>query len=216
MPGDNDALNDKDGNMAEMANAAADIENEISSCQICSSRFLATATSHKPRPVTWFQKNAKILISGQAPGMRVHNTGIPFNDPSGKRLREWLGMSSEEFHDRKRVAMVPMAFCFPGYDEKGADLPPPKICAQTWHARVMKELCNIRLSIYVGGYSHKYHLNANSSVTATVKSWRTYAPERFPIPHSSWRNTGWIAKNKWFEDELLPVLQSRVREVLDA
>ena len=146
--------------------------------------------------------------------MRVHKTGLPFNDPSGDRLRDWLGLSRDDFYDRSRVAVVPMAFCFPGYDAKGSDLPPPPICGKTWHAQVMAALHSVRLRVLVGGYSHKYHLGVKTGVTEAVRAWRDRAPEVFPLPHPSWRNTGWLKKNPWFETELLPVLQARVKEVM--
>ena len=193
----------------------AGLAREIAACRICAQRFAETATGHEPRPVVWFRPEARLLIAGQAPGARVHQSGKPFDDPSGDRLRDWLGLSAEEFYDTSRVAIVPMAFCFPGYDAKGSDLPPPKVCGQTWHDRVMAELSNVRLTVLVGGYAHKYHLGVKTGVTETVKAWRDRAPEVFPLPHPSWRNTAWLRKNPWFEKEVLPVLRRRVKEVMD-
>lgn len=187
----------------------------IESCRICAERFAATQTAHAPRPVVWFRPGARILIAGQAPGMRVHQSGKPFDDPSGDRLRDWLGMTPEQFYDLDRVAVIPMAFCFPGYDAKGADLPPPKICGRTWHDRVMEALGEVRLRVIVGGYSHRYHLGVNTSVTETVRNWRDHAPGVFPLPHPSWRNTGWLKKHPWFDAEVLPALRSQVRQVMD-
>jgi len=192
-----------------------DLPQEIAACRICAERFTATQTAHAPRPVVWFKPGARLLIAGQAPGMRVHKSGKPFDDPSGDRLRDWLGLSVAEFYDTDRVAIVPMAFCFPGYDAKGSDLPPPKICGQTWHDRVMESLEGVELSIIVGGYSQKYHMGIKTGVTDTVRDWRAHAPRCFPLPHPSWRNTAWLKKNPWFEAELLPVLRTRVREVMD-
>ena len=189
------------------------IHQEIASCQLCSDRFAETETAHSPRPVVWFRPSARILIAGQAPGARVHASGKPFDDPSGDRLREWMGVSAKTFYDQSKVSIVPMAFCFPGYDAKGSDLPPPKICADTWHLRVMASLPNIRLTLLVGGYAHKWHLGGNTPVTARVQGWRDHAPDLFPLPHPSWRNTGWLKKNPWFEADLLPVLRQRVNEV---
>ncbi len=146
----------------------------------------------------------------------MHKSGKPFDDPSGDRLRDWLGLSPEEFYDTSRVAVVPMAFCFPGYDAKGSDLPPPKICGQTWHTRVMQTLSQVRTTVLVGGYAHKYHLGTKTGVTETVKAWRDHAPDVFTLPHPSWRNTGWLKKNPWFEAELLPVLRARVKDALNA
>lgn len=193
----------------------AGLEREIAACRICAQRFAETATGHEPRPVVWFRPGARMLIAGQAPGARVHQSGKPFDDPSGDRLRDWLGLSAHEFYDTARVAIVPMAFCFPGYDAKGSDLPPPKVCGQTWHDRVMQELATVRLRVLVGGYAHKYHLGVKTGVTETVKAWRNWAPEVFPLPHPSWRNTAWLRKNPWFEAEVLPALRARVREVMD-
>lgn len=190
------------------------LQDEIAGCRICAGRFAATATAHVPRPVVWFRPGARILVAGQAPGARVHASGRPFTDPSGDRLRGWLGMSEAEFYDRDRVAVVPMAFCFPGYDAKGSDLPPPPVCAATWHARVMAALGEMRLIVLVGGAAQAWHLGAGG-VTATVARWREHAPRVFPLPHPSWRNTGWLKRNPWFEAEVLPALRGQVRAVLE-
>ncbi len=192
----------------------ADLIHDIADCTLCAARFAATQTAHAPRPVVWFRPEARILIAGQAPGMRVHLSGRPFDDPSGARLRDWLGMDEATFYDRTRVAIVPMAFCFPGYDAKGSDLPPPAICAKTWHARVMASLGQLRLTVLVGGYAQRYHLHTRRSVSDTVRDWRTHAPGIFPLPHPSWRNTSWLKKNPWFEADLLPELRNKVQEVL--
>ncbi|REF72491.1 MULTISPECIES: uracil-DNA glycosylase family protein [Paracoccus] len=188
---------------------------EISDCRLCAPRFAATATRHSPRPVAWFRPGARILVVGQAPGMRVHLAGRPFADRSGDRLRDWMGVSEAEFYDRARIAIVPMAFCFPGYDAKGADLPPPPICAQTWRARVMAEL-RPDLTLLVGGHAQRWHLRAaaRGGVTATVAGWRDHAPHIFPLPHPSWRNTGWLRRNPWFQAELLPELRAAVAALL--
>ncbi len=188
---------------------------EISDCRLCAPRFAATATRHSPRPVAWFRPGARILVVGQAPGMRVHLAGRPFADRSGDRLRDWMGVSEAEFYDRARIAIVPMAFCFPGYDAKGADLPPPPICAQTWRARVMAEL-RPDLTLLVGGHAQRWHLGAaaRGGVTATVAGWRDHAPHLFPLPHPSWRNTGWLRRNPWFQAELLPELRAAVAALL--
>lgn len=189
--------------------------SEISGCTLCAERFAATQTAHAPRPVTWFGKSARILIAGQAPGLRVHESGKPFTDPSGDRLRSWMGLDEETFYDTSRVAIVPMAFCFPGYDGNGSDLPPPKICAKTWRQRILARLDNIELTILIGGYAQSWHLpNAPKGVTATVANWRAFLPSAIPLPHPSWRNNGWLRKNPWFDVELLPALKSRVAEAL--
>ncbi|MBV2359108.1 uracil-DNA glycosylase family protein [Thalassococcus sp. CAU 1522] len=191
------------------------LRNQIAACRLCAERFAATETAHAPRPVVWFRPGARLLIAGQAPGMRVHGSGIPFDDPSGDRLRDWLGLDRKAFYDRARVAIVPMAFCFPGYDTKGNDLPPPPICRDTWHDRVMKALGEVRLRLYVGGYAHRYHVGSRAGVTQTVRAWRDHLPGALPLPHPSWRNTAWLKRNAWFESDLLPVLRARVREIMD-
>ncbi|MFN3576853.1 MAG: uracil-DNA glycosylase family protein [Tabrizicola sp.] len=188
---------------------------EILACRRCADRFAATATAHAPRPVVWFRPGARILIAGQAPGARVHASGRPFTDASGDRLRHWMAVTEDEFYDLSRVAIVPMAFCFPGYDEKGADLPPPPLCAATWRRRVMDMLGPPRLTLLVGGAAIRWHLGPRA-VTAAVADWRGPAAQGvFPLPHPSWRNTGWLKRNPRFEAELLPALRARVREVMD-
>lgn len=192
-----------------------DLADRIRACTLCAGRFAATATAHVPRPVVWFRPGARLLIAGQAPGARVHASGKPFTDPSGDRLRDWLGIGEDVFYDRTRVAVVPMAFCFPGYDAKGADLPPPPVCAETWHGQVMAGLGPMPLRVLVGGHAHHWHLGTRAGVTETVRRWRDHAPAVFPLPHPSWRNTAWIRKNPWFETDLLPALRARVREVME-
>ncbi|WP_137699731.1 uracil-DNA glycosylase family protein [Marimonas lutisalis] len=194
----------------------SDLVEKITACRLCAPEFAATATAHDPRPVAWFAPGARILVAGQAPGLRVHETGLPFNDPSGDRLRAWMGIGRETFYDRSCLAIVPMAFCFPGYDAKGSDLPPPKRCSATWHAQVMAALPDIRLTILVGGYAHRWHLGTRAGVTETVAGWRAHAPRVFPLPHPSWRNTGWRKKNPWFEEETVPALKDAIKEALDA
>lgn len=191
------------------------LQDDIRACARCGDRFAKTQTAHSPRPVAWFRSSARLLIAGQAPGARVHTSGVPFDDPSGDRLRDWLGVTSNQFYDKSRIAIVPMGFCFPGYDEKGSDLPPPKLCADLWRDRVLKHLPNIQLTLLVGGYAQKWHLGGTNGVTSRVEGWRDHAHDVFPLPHPSWRNTGWLRKNPWFETDLLPGLRQRVREVLD-
>ena len=190
------------------------LKTRIAACTLCAARFAATETAHAPRPVLRAQGTARILVAGQAPGMRVHLSGTPFTDPSGDRLRDWMGVGAEEFYDMTRIAIVPMAFCFPGY-RKGSDLPPPPICARTWRAEVMAQLPRVRLVLAVGGAAQKWHLPGAGAVTATVRDWRAQGAT-IPLPHPSWRNTAWLKRNPWFETELLPDLRARVREVLDA
>ncbi|SFP08138.1 uracil-DNA glycosylase family protein [Tranquillimonas alkanivorans] len=188
---------------------------DLRACTLCADRFAATATRHRPNPVVWFKPGARVLIASQAPGLRVHEANTPFWDQSGRRLRDWLGMTEDEFYDRERVAIVPMAFCFPGYDAKGSDLPPPPVCARTWRAPILEGLDTIRLTILIGGYAQKWHLGTKQGVTDTVAGWRDHAPHTFPLPHPSWRNTAWLKRNSWFETELLPVLRARVREEME-
>ena len=197
-------------------NAKMGLVDEIRACRLCEARFAATATSHAPRPVVWFRPGVQLLIAGQAPGARVHASGQPFTDRSGDRLRDWLGLSDVEFYDLDRVAIVPMAFCFPGYDAKGADLSPPAICAATWREPVMKSLGTPPLTLLVGGAAIRWHLGLKN-VTAAVADWRGPAAQGvFPLPHPSWRNTGWLRRNPRFEADLLPALRARVRNVMEA
>jgi len=198
---------------------AGELAGMIRGCRLCADRFAATPTAHAPRPVVWFRPTARLLIAGQAPGVRVHASGRPFTDPSGDRLRGWLGMTEAEFYDRDRVAIVPMAFCFPGQDAKGADLPPPAICAQTWGQPVRAALPGVRLTVLTGGAAQRWHLRQDprsTSVAATVAAWRDHAPHLFPLPHPSWRNNGRLNRNLWFATDLLPALRAAVRAVLES
>ncbi|MEQ5793444.1 uracil-DNA glycosylase family protein [Paracoccus sp. NFXS7] len=190
----------------------APLADRIRACRLCADRFAVTATRHAPRPVVWFRPGTRILIVGQAPGARVHDSGRPFTDRSGDRLRDWMGVEPDTFYDRDRISIVPMAFCFPGYDAKGSDLPPPPICAATWRRQVMDQL-NPQLTLLVGGHAMRWHLGGRN-VTQTVRDWRTHAPAVFPLPHPSWRNTGWLRANPWFATDLLPVLRDRVATLL--
>ena len=196
----------------------AALRERISACRLCAGRFALTATAHAPRPVVWFRPTARLLIAGQAPGARVHASGRPFDDASGDRLRDWLGLSAAGFYDLERVAIIPMAFCFPGYDSRGADLPPPPICAATWRRQVLSALPNLRLTLLVGGAAQRWHLGGRAGVTETVAGWRdTLALRRvIPLPHPSWRNTGWLKRHPWFEAELLPVLRQEVRSLMES
>lgn len=190
------------------------LADRIAACRLCAPRFAATATRHAPRPVVWFRPGARLLVVGQAPGARVHASGRPFTDRSGDRLRDWMGLDAASFYDRDRIAIVPMAFCFPGYDARRADLPPPPVCAQTWRAEVMS-LLRPRLTLLVGGHAIRWHLGA-ATVTETARAWRDHAPAVFPLPHPSWRNTGWLKRNPWFEAELLPALRAAVAAEISA
>lgn len=198
------------------ATAADALIRDLGACRLCAPQFAATATAHEPRPVVWFRPGARLLIAGQAPGARVHASGKPFTDPSGNRLRDWLGLDEASFYDRARVAIVPMAFCFPGYDARGADLPPPPLCAATWRDRVLAALPDAALVLAVGGAAIRWHLGQRD-VTRTVADWRHWVAVAgvFPLPHPSWRNTGWLKRNPWFAEGLLPDLQARVRSVME-
>jgi uracil-DNA glycosylase len=156
---------------------------------------------------------ARILIAGQAPGRRVHESGVPFQDASGDRLRDWLGLAPEHFYDERKLAILPMGFCFPGSGASG-DLPPRPECAPAWRQQVLAHLGQIRLTLVVGQHALRYHLPAARSVTVAVQAWRDHWPELVPLPHPSPRNNRWLVRNPWFEAELLPTLKERVRAVL--
>jgi uracil-DNA glycosylase len=192
-----------------------DIREDLRRCTLCADRFAGTATAHRPNPVVWFDPAARILIAGQAPGMRVHKSGKPFTDPSGVRLRDWLGMDEATFYDQSKLAIVPMGFCFPGYNAKGSDLPPPPICAQTWRAGALAMVPNVRLTLLIGGHAMRYHLSGFTRVSDAVAGWRDHPPGVFALPHPSWRNTGWLKKNPWFEADVVARLRSAVKEVLN-
>jgi uracil-DNA glycosylase len=187
---------------------------EIRACTLCAERFRATATGHTPRPVVWFLPGAPILVASQAPGLRVHEKGLPFWDRSGDRLRDWMGIDRETFYDRSRVAILPTAFCFPGYSAKKADLPPPPICWETWHARALAELGDPPLRLIVGGYAIRRHLGETGPISDLVARWREREPGIFVLPHPSWRNNAWLARNPWFEADLVPALRRAVADAL--
>ncbi|PZO64990.1 MAG: uracil-DNA glycosylase [Paracoccus denitrificans] len=188
--------------------------DDIRACRLCADRFSVTATHHAPRPVAWFLPDspARILLASQAPGARVHASGRPFSDASGDRLRAWMGVDAATFYDPAKISIVPMAFCFPGYDAKGSDIAPPPLCAATWRTRVMAEL-KPDLTLLVGGHAMRWHLGVRN-VTEAVTNWRDFAPDVIPLPHPSWRNTGWLKRNPWFEAEVIPVLRARLAELL--
>lgn len=189
------------------------ILTDLRACRLCADRFAASETTHAPRPVFQVASTARLLIASQAPGMKVHQSGVPFSDPSGVRLRDWMGVTPETFYDTARIAIVPMAFCFPGY-RRGSDLPPPPVCARTWRNDVLSLLPDLRLTLLIGGYAQGWHLGTRAGVTETVRAWRDHLPDAIPLPHPSWRNTAWLKRNPWFETELLPVLRARVAETL--
>ena len=183
--------------------------SEVRACDICREHLPLG-----PRPVLQFDPRARILIAGQAPGKKVHETGVPFDDPSGQRLRSWLGIESEVFYDPESIAILPMGFCFPGTGKSG-DLPPRAECAPAWRSELLDHLSQLQLTLVIGKYAQDYHLGkSGDSVTDTVKSWKAHWPAVVPLPHPSPRNNRWLRNNPWFEAELVPQLQRRVSEVL--
>ena len=184
---------------------------EVRQCRLC-----AAALPLGPRPVLRAARGARLLIVGQAPGTRVHESGIPWNDPSGDRLRAWLAVDRDVFYDESRIAIVPMGFCYPGVDRNGGDKPPRPECARHWHPRLLPHLSQVELTLLVGGYAQKYYLGGARppSMTGTVRRWAEFAPRFLPLPHPSWRNTAWLRKNPWFDEDVLPVLRDRVRALL--
>lgn len=210
-----------------MADDVQKLHRQIRECRVCIDQPLRTPLPHAPRPVAVLSPTARIAICGQAPGIRVHKSGVPFTDPSGDRLRDWMGITGEAFYDAARIAIVPMGFCFPGYDKHGGDLPPRRECRQTWHDRVFSAMPQLELKLIIGGAALSYHLGpaAAKSVTRTVSDWRRYFEEGgedegpgrcrvIPLPHPSWRNNAWLKKNPWFETDLLPVLRETVQTML--
>ena len=199
----------------------ADMSKAISSCEICIKQPLKLPLPHEPRPVVHLYNTAKICLAGQAPGLRVHKSGLPFDDASGDRLRGWMGIGRELFYDRSRLAIVPMGFCFPGYDKNKSDLPPRKECELNWHDQVFAAMPQIEMILIIGLYAQKYHLGSTraANMTDTVRDWRqhfqrNHSPRMLPLPHPSWRNTSWLKKNPWFTDEVLPVLRDETTRLI--
>jgi len=199
------------GNREAEARLAA-VQAAIRGCRHCAGRFAQTRTAHAPRPVLRGRASARILVASQAPGARVQASGVPFDDASGRRLRDWMGIGPDVFYDEDRIAIAPMAFCFPGYDAKGSDLPPPKVCAGLWRAELMAALPAVGLTLVIGQYAQGWHLGRarGRSLTDTVRDWRAHAPSVVPLPHPSWRNTAWLKRNPWFEEEVVPWLRDAV------
>lgn len=194
------------------------LTREIRACRICVEHPLSRPLPHEPRPVVVVSTTARILIASQAPGTRVHASGLPFDDRSGDRLRDWLGVTREQFYDPVNFAIVPMGFCFPGQDAKGGDLPPRRECAPEWRKPLLELMPQIDLVLAIGVYAQSWHMGSlrRGSLTETVMDWRNALRETnvLPLPHPSWRNTAWLKKNPWFEAELLPVLRSEIRHRL--
>jgi uracil-DNA glycosylase len=181
-------------------------------CRVCAAHLPLG-----PRPVLRARGSARLLIVGQAPGTRVHETGVPWNDPSGDRLRDWLALDRPAFYDEARIAIVPMGFCYPGRDAHGGDRPPRPECAPLWHPPLRAAMPGIELTLLVGGYAQRYYLGRGrrASLTETVRAWRDYLPAFLPLPHPSWRNTAWLRKNPWFEADLVPELRRQVAGLLE-
>jgi uracil-DNA glycosylase len=185
----------------------AELQRNIRACTLCVENL-----PFGPRPVLQISRTARILIAGQAPGRKVHGTGIPFDDASGDRLRDWLGLDRETFYDASRVAILPMGFCYPGTGKSG-DFPPRPECADAWREKILRELRAVTLTLVIGQYAMNWHLSsrAKDTLTATVQAWREFAPELWPLPHPSPRNNIWLKKNPWFAREVLPELRKQVK-----
>lgn len=188
-----------------------DLLREIRQCRICESSL-----PHLPNPILSCSTTSKILIIGQAPGRRVHESSVPWDDPSGRQLRSWLGISSDDFYNEEKVALVPMGFCYPGKGKTG-DLPPRKECAEAWHHQLLNALKGVELTILIGQYAQKHYLKSdfNQNLTETVRAFETYLPTTIPLPHPSPRNRFWLSKNPWFEKELVPALKKMIAHILD-
>jgi len=184
--------------------------SEVRLCAVCAAHLPLG-----PRPIVQMGSEARILIIGQAPGSKVHTSGVPWGDDSGERLREWMGIDEKTFYDAKRVALVPMGFCYPGAGASG-DLPPRPECAPLWHARLLSHLPERRLTLLVGVYAQAYYLKGRgkTTLTETVRGFRRHMPRFFPLPHPSWRSTIWVRKNPWFQSEALPALREEVAKAM--
>jgi uracil-DNA glycosylase len=187
------------------------LAGEARACRICAEHLPLG-----PRPVFRVSGSAKLLVVGQAPGTRVHETGIPWNDPSGDRLRDWLALAREDFYDVRRLAILPTGFCYPGVDRHGGDRPPRPECAPAWQRRFLALMPKVELILLVGSYAQAFHLGKTrkASLTATVRAWREYLPRYIPLPHPSWRNTAWLKRHPWFGEELLPELRRQVKALM--
>ena len=196
----------------------------IQACRVCVEPSLLHPLPHEPRPVLRVSTTARILLAGQAPGLRVHQSGIPYDDPSGDRLRDWLGVDRATFYDERRIAIVPMGFCFPGYSAAKADLPPRRECRATWHDRLFALVPQFEIVVTIGAYAQDYHFRrlgltrpAGASMTDTVRNWReTMArkPAVIALPHPSWRNNSWLRDNAWFAQDVLPILRAAIATAL--
>lgn len=182
------------------------LKNEIAACTHCTAHL-----PHGPRPVVQFSGNSQIIIIGQAPGSKVHASGIAWDDPSGDRLRQWTGLSKSIFYDPAKIALVPMGFCYPGKG-KSSDLPPRKECAPLWHEKILGHLPDDKLTLLVGSYAQQHYLRGSKNMTMTqrVREFDSFGGNIIPLPHPSWRSTGWMRKNPWYEDIIIPKLQAAI------
>lgn len=199
-----------------MPESLEELSARIKACRVCLEAPKGRALPHEPRPVFQASSTARLLIVGQAPGTRVHASGRPFTDPSGVRLRQWLGMDETLFYNERHVAIVPMGFCFPGQDGKGGDLPPRPECAPAWRSELLSHLKAVRLIVCLGRPAQHWHLGglAGGDLTETVRNWRrgfALHPKVLALPHPSWRNNAWLKKNSWFAEELLPILRQEIK-----
>jgi uracil-DNA glycosylase len=191
--------------------ALTQVLSEVSACRVCAD-YLPLG----PRPVLQMSASARVLIIGQAPGRKVHHSGIPWSDESGERLRTWMGVSPPAFYDKSMIAIVPMGFCYPGSAGRGGDNPPRPECATLWHARLLRYLPDLELTLLVGQYSHRRYLGPlrKPSLTETVRAFAQFGPQLFPLPHPSWRSALWARRHPWFEQGVIPALQAAVRTAL--
>lgn len=191
----------------------AAVVREARACRLC-----AKELPLGPRPVLLVRPTSRLLIVSQAPGTKVHETGLPFNDRSGDRLRDWLGIDRDTFYNHPNLGIMPVGMCYPGVDAKGGDKPPMKICAPTWHPRIRPLLANVSLTLLVGSYAQTFYLGprCRKTMTETIAAWHGYLPEFLPLPHPSWRNTGWLKRQPWFETKVIPVLRKEVKRLLAA
>ncbi|SDQ91382.1 Uracil-DNA glycosylase [Pseudovibrio sp. Tun.PSC04-5.I4] len=204
------------------------MKDRITACRVCVETPIRQALPHQPRPVVVLSATARIAICGQAPGTRVHASGKPFTDPSGDRLRDWMGIDEDLFYDASKLAIIPMGFCFPGLDSKGGDKPPRTECKRTWHTEVFSSMLQIETLLAIGGYAQAYHMPelTKPRLWETIADFRNIwdqtcerhakgeGPRVLPLPHPSWRNNGHIKKNSWFENELLPILKEEVDRLI--
>jgi uracil-DNA glycosylase len=206
--------------ISERTEPLDEIAARIRTCRLCRDVRGVPPLPHEPRPVFRLSATARLLVASQAPGLRVHQTGLPFNDPSGDRLRQWMAVDRDTFYDESKIAIVPMGFCFPGYNGLKADLPPRRECRKTWHDELFAHLPRIETILAIGRYAQDYHfarlgrpLPKGAGVDGIVRRWREFEdgkPRVIALPHPSWRNSGWLKRNPWFEAELLPVVRAEV------